>query len=237
MGKNLIRFTTGRYTIAYGIGLCILTVLVVATYAKEEKKVDEDSPSEKWKKKDPRDYNDADVERLFQQWEENDDEEPDPDDINPYDRPKPKIDLSKLDPENPESMMKMTKRGTPLMMFVSVSGNPTKEETEKISSRWQEQLFNANFNFKRYVVGDDRLLFHVDDGSWAFDIKNFLIDQERCKDVTIDQQIFYGRGSGRPVDNKAHIVGAEEMEKKKKAEEKKNKKKKSKKKAEKKDEL
>lgn len=84
-------------------------------------------------------------------WQENDDEEPDPDDLNPYDRPKPKIDLSKLDTSDPEAMMKMTKRGQPIMMFVSVSGNPTRDETEKISSRWQEQLFNANFNFKRLV--------------------------------------------------------------------------------------
>ncbi|PIK62160.1 putative LDLR chaperone boca-like isoform X1 [Apostichopus japonicus] len=222
---------------AVTLGFCLTSVLCA-----EDPNTDEEVPaSEKWKKKDIRDYNDADMERLYQQWEENDDEEPDPDDLSPYDKPKPKIDLSKLNTKDPEAMMKMTKRGQPIMMFVSLSGNPTKEETEKISSRWQEQLFNANFNFKRYVVGDDRLLFHIDDGSWAFDIKNFLIDQDRCKDVTIDQQIYYGRGSGRKVDNKAHIVGAEEAEEKKKEEAEKSKKKKTKKKkkktTEKKDEL
>ena len=48
------------------------------------------------KKKDIRDYTDADMERLYEQWEENDEEEL-PDDEKPeHLRPKPGIDVEEL---------------------------------------------------------------------------------------------------------------------------------------------
>lgn len=64
---------------------------------------------------------DADLERLYDQWEE--DDEPLPlDELPEHDprRPQPSIDFSKLDMSNPESMMKATKKGKTLMMFVRV---------------------------------------------------------------------------------------------------------------------
>jgi len=33
------------------------------------------------------------------------------------------------------------------------------------------------------------------DGSQAFEIKDFLIKQDRCKDVTIDNRVYPGKGS------------------------------------------
>jgi len=44
------------------------------------------------------------------------------DELPEWKRPQPKIDLSKLNPEDPEGMLKMTKQGRTLMMFASVSG-------------------------------------------------------------------------------------------------------------------
>ena len=38
-------------------------------HASGKKKEISDDPGEKWKKKDVRDYTDADLERLFEQWE------------------------------------------------------------------------------------------------------------------------------------------------------------------------
>ena len=32
------------------------------------------------------------------------------------------------------------------------------------------------------------------DGSQAFEIKDFLVQQERCKEVTIDNRPYYGKG-------------------------------------------
>ena len=44
------------------------------------------------------------------------------DELPEWKRPQQKIDMSKLDTEDPEGMMKMSKSGRTLMMFVSVSG-------------------------------------------------------------------------------------------------------------------
>lgn len=67
-------------------------------------------------------FSDADLERLYEQWEE--DDEPLPvDELPEYDprRPQPNVDFSKLNPEDPESFIKATKKGKTLMIFVRVS--------------------------------------------------------------------------------------------------------------------
>ena len=55
----------------------------------------------------------------------------------------------KIDPNNPEEMLKATKKKKILMMFATVSGNPTEDETEKITSLWQSMLYNANIEITR----------------------------------------------------------------------------------------
>ena len=52
-----------------------------------------------------------------------------------------------------------------------------------------------------YVVGDDRVLFTLNDGSKAWEVKNFLIKQERCLLVTIEGKDYFGKGhhSGQVV--------------------------------------
>lgn len=47
----------------------------------------------------------------------------------------------------------------------------------------------------RHVIDDDRILLVLTDGSQAFEIKDFLVQQERCKDVTIDNRNYPGQGS------------------------------------------
>lgn len=49
------------------------------------------------------------------------------DELPEWKRPQPKIDLSKLNTQDPEGMLKMTKQGRTLMMFASVSGIVTLE--------------------------------------------------------------------------------------------------------------
>ena len=53
---------------------------------------------------------------------ENDDPLPD-DELPEWKREQPKIDLSQINPNDPESMLRATKKGKTLMMFASVSGN------------------------------------------------------------------------------------------------------------------
>lgn len=80
-------------------------------------------------------------------WQKDDDIEEG--DLPEHKRPSAPVDFSKLDPGKPESILKMTKKGKTLMMFVTVSGNPTEKETEEITSLWQGSLFNANYDVQR----------------------------------------------------------------------------------------
>ena len=47
----------------------------------------------------------------------------------------------------------------------------------------------------RYVVDDNRVLFLLQDGSQAYEVKDYLIQQDRCQEVTIDNRPFYGKGA------------------------------------------
>ena len=77
------------------------------------------------------------------------------------------------------------------MVFVGVKGStPDRSYTEKISSRWMQSLHNAHQQVQRYVVADDRVLFLVDDGSKAWDVKDYLIAQTECTTVSFEQLSF-----------------------------------------------
>lgn len=113
----------------------ILMLVVLVFVAAEETK-----PK---KKKDIRDYNDADLERLFDEWEvrwilyhlekkikrvfiQEKDEPLEEDELPEWKKQPPKIDLTNMDPNNPEAMLQMAKKGRTLMMFASVSGKKKK---------------------------------------------------------------------------------------------------------------
>ncbi|XP_040021827.1 LRP chaperone MESD [Gasterosteus aculeatus] len=145
------------------------------------------------KKKDIRDYNDADMARLLEQWEEDDDIEEG--DLPEHKRSPPPIDFAKVDPSKPEELLKMSKKGKTLMVFATVSGDPTEKETEEITGLWQGSLFNANFDIQRFVVGSNRVIFMLRDGSVAWEVKDFLVGQERCMDVTVEGQVFPGKAA------------------------------------------
>ncbi|XP_056095567.1 LRP chaperone MESD [Rhinichthys klamathensis goyatoka] len=164
------------------------------------------------KKKDIRDYNDADMARLLEEWEKDDDIEEG--DLPEHKRSPPPIDFSKIDASKPEELLKMSKKGKTLMVFASVTGNPTEKETEEITSLWQGSLFNANFDVQRFVVGFNRVIFMLRDGSYAWEIKDFLIAQDRCEDVTVEGQVFPGK------DAKKDAKGNEQNDTKKKGDKK-----------------
>ena len=103
---------------------------------------------------------DADLEKLYEQWEEDEDELP-LDELPEWDprKPQPQIDFSKLDMSDTDNVMRATKKGKTVMMFVKVSGNPTKEEAEGISSIWQTGLWNTHISADRFSLEDDRVIF------------------------------------------------------------------------------
>uniref|UniRef100_UPI00398ED422 LRP chaperone MESD n=1 Tax=Pristiophorus japonicus TaxID=55135 RepID=UPI00398ED422 len=176
---------------AAGWAYCLLLILVLVLGAAG----DENRPKTGKKKKDIRDYNDADMARLLEEWEKDDDIEEG--DLPEHKRTSPPIDFSKVDASNPESLLKLTKKGKTLMIFVTVSGNPTEKDTEEITSLWQGGLYNANYDVQRFVVGSDRAIFMLRDGSYAWEIKDFLINQDRCADVTVEGQAYPGKGAGK----------------------------------------
>ncbi len=49
----------------------------------------------------------------------------------------------------PDDIMKLTKKGKTVMMFVSVNGNPTRQECEELTSFWQGALRNNHIQAER----------------------------------------------------------------------------------------
>lgn len=86
---------------------------------------------------------------LFAPQEDDDIEEGD---LPEHKRSPPPVDFSKVDPSKPEELLKMSKKGRTLMVFATVSGDPTEKETEEITSLWQGSLFNANYDLQRYYL-------------------------------------------------------------------------------------
>ncbi|KAH8253653.1 hypothetical protein KR032_006377 [Drosophila birchii] len=180
----------------------IVLFLALAPLVLAKKFKEEDKPA--WAKKDIRDYSEADLERLLDQWEESvasphnipcfqEDEEPlDADELPEHLRPQPKLDFSNMDSKNPEDLLKVSKKGRTLMTFVSVTGKPTRDEGESITKLWQTSLWNNHIQAERYMVDDDRAIFLFKDGAQAWEAKDFLIEQDRCKGVTIENKEYPG---------------------------------------------
>ncbi|XP_032786183.1 LDLR chaperone boca [Daphnia magna] len=153
-----------------------------------------------WAKKDIRDYSEADLERLLDQWDE--DEEPLPDDELPeHLRKPPAIDFSKIDASDPENLLKVSKKGKTIMTFVQVSGDTTRNEADELTKLWQSALWNNHIQAERFMVDDNRAIFMFRDGSQAWEAKNFLIDQDRCFSVTIENKVYPGKGNSDKVKN------------------------------------
>ncbi|KAM3838169.1 LRP chaperone MESD-like [Diretmus argenteus] len=187
--------------------LCAYLLCIIATDGKNKPK----------KKKDIRDYNDADMARLLEEWEKDDDIEEG--DLPEHKRSPPPIDFSKVDPSKPEELLKMSKKGKTLMIFATVSGDPTEKETEELTGLWQGSLFNANFDIQRFVVGSNRVIFMLRDGSMAWEVKDFLVFQDRCAEVTVEGQVFPGKAAKKDggESKQQNEVNAKKKGKKKKA--------------------
>lgn len=168
----------------YSTLLCICVISTLCKKYNEDKK-----PT--WAKKDIRDFSDADMERLFDQWEE--DEEALPEDEQPeHLRKPPQLDLSKLDTSDPEAMLQATKKGQTVMMFVSVANKPSRARTEELTKIWQTSLWGNHIQTERYLVDDDRAIFMFKDGSQAWIAKKFLLEQDELKDVQLESQVYPG---------------------------------------------
>lgn len=146
-------------------------------------------------RKELKEFNEVDMERLFEQWEEND-EPLEPDELPAHKKEPPQIDMSKMDFKNPEEILKASKKGRTLMVFVKTY-DKTREEADQLTSLWQASLQNSHIQAERFMIEDDRVIFMFKDGSQAWEAKDFLIDQPFCDSVMIENKPYYGRH--RPV--------------------------------------
>ncbi|XP_034945267.1 LDLR chaperone boca [Chelonus insularis] len=152
-------------------------------------------------KKDVRDMTDADMERLLDQWEEN--EEPlEPDELPEHLRPAPKIDLSQMDTSNPDNLLRVTNMGKSVMMFVDVRKDLSEDEADNILRIWQGSLQNNHIVAERYPIEPRRAIFMFKEGSQVVDAKNYLIDQPELELVTVGSQQFYGKNSKKQSQEK-----------------------------------
>ena len=150
-----------------------------------------------WKDKSVGEYSEADYDNLYEEWEENDDDIIPPDEL-PYghpDRPKPPVSYDNMDMSDPQSMMRASKANKAAMLLVTVNEDPTKEETEDLTLLWEMGLYNNQIHASRFLIDDDRMMFTLNDGATAFEVKDYLIEQERVEIVEIDEEIFQGKFS------------------------------------------
>lgn len=64
------------------------------------------------------------------------------------------IFLFQMDLTNPDNVLKMTKKGRSLMMFVDVNPEISQEEANNVLSIWQTSLQNNHIVAERYVFSN-----------------------------------------------------------------------------------
>jgi len=177
---------------------------------------------------------DSEFHKLAENWDDEDIEDGlvDEEDLPEHKREKRQLPMETImkDPkrlDQPlESDVKMLKRQRTLMMFVDVlekdywlakkepRSRPwsTRKFAEDISAKWETMLHNSHeLGIMRFQPDDDQILFKLDDGSRAYAIKDFLVEQEEVIHVSIEKTSYYGKGD-KIVNYKKH---QSEKEKKK----------------------
>lgn len=181
--------------------LFIVNLLWHVASADSNNKNNNDSAKKKKKlPKDPLYITDVDLENLYDEWEESDDEKLPPDELPPHKRPPPPMSIPKEGDINndlfkdPQKLLMASKKGKTVMAFVTVANNPSKEDTELLTQRWQVGLTNMHMKCERFVVSDDRAIFVFEDGLLAFEAKEYLLSQPELKEYSIDNQSWQGKG-------------------------------------------
>ncbi|KAK0161561.1 hypothetical protein PV327_010020 [Microctonus hyperodae] len=170
-----------------------------------------ENKAKSWKEKNIMDMTDADMERLLDQWEEGDDPL-EPDEMPEHLRPAPKIDISQIDSSNPDNLLRATKMGRNVMMFVDVRDDLSDNEAENILRLWQGSLQNNHIIAERYPIEAKRAVFMFREGSQAVDGKNFFINQPELERVTLEGQTYYGKNSKeKKIGNNNKKMKADEL--------------------------
>ncbi|KAL3995132.1 Chaperone for wingless signaling and trafficking of LDL receptor family protein [Acanthocheilonema viteae] len=139
-----------------------------------------------------------DLERLYDQWIENDDDELEEDELPPYKRKTQQPDLDKImkQAKTPEELMMLSKKGQSVMMFVGIGDvNGKRAEkfyTERWIGVWQNSLFNNHIDVQTFTIDDNRAIFMFADGSKAWEGKDFLLKQPQVSEVSLEGRQYPG---------------------------------------------
>ncbi|KAJ1357704.1 hypothetical protein KIN20_015900 [Parelaphostrongylus tenuis] len=180
--------------------LLIFTIVVLLLYTIAPVFAAENSQK---KKKDITDYSDVDLERLYMEWEKNDQDKLDDDDddeMSPHKRfPKP-LDLKEHEGKSPEDFLKITKKGQTLFMFVNIRdpSSPAKKSrvfTENYTELFRSMLANNHVVAETVIIDDDRAIFMFQDGSQAFEAKDVLLRQKQVTEITLEGRQYAGAGA------------------------------------------
>lgn len=180
--------------------LCVCFVVCAANASGTKRK--------SWKDKDIRDMNDADMEHILEEWEEND-EPLEPDELPEYLRPSRQIDLTKMDLSNPDDILRETKRGKGVMMFVDAKADMSEQEADTIMKIWQTSLQNNHIIAERYPIDQRRSVFLFREGSQAVDAKKFFLEQPELSHVSLEGQTYYP--PGKKEEKKKHAKKKTEL--------------------------
>lgn len=186
--KNFVNYTL---TI-----LCVISICCNIVQSSGDESAETKKKAKRKLPKDPLYITDLDIENLYEEWEESDDEKLPPDELPAHLRPKPQFKKDEYDKlmKNPDELMRASKKGQTVMAFVTVANNPSKEETELLTQRWQIGLVNMHMKCERFVISDDRAIFVFEDGSLAFEAVDYLTSQPEVKEYSIDNRSWHGKG-------------------------------------------
>lgn len=98
---------------------------------------------------------------------------------------------------NPDNVLKVTKKGKSIMMFVDVIPDLPEDKADDLLRIWQGALHNDHIVAERYKIEKNRAIYMFADGSQAIDAKNFLIEQPEISHVLLDGQTYMGRYSNK----------------------------------------
>ncbi|XP_011257653.1 LDLR chaperone boca isoform X2 [Camponotus floridanus] len=170
--------------IVINLSILLITILLVSSTTQTQQK------KKSWRDKDIRDMTDADLEHLLEQWEEND-EPLEPDELPEHLQPTPKIDLSQMDTSNPDNLLRMTKKGKGVMMFVDLKPDISEQQAEIVMRIWQTSLQNNHIIAERYPIDVKRSIYMFREGSQAVDAKNYLLQQPELSHLTLEGRTYY----------------------------------------------
>lgn len=71
------------------------------------------------------------------------------DELPEHMRPQPQIQFDPSNIGDPEQLLKMSKKGRTLMMFVQVKDDLSPSEAEEVTKLWQSSLYNSHIQAER----------------------------------------------------------------------------------------